>query len=74
MRIIVPLTLVVAGFAGLSSLALARGSKPISACSAAAVIEPAAERCTASARLCENWLKGREAFRATFPNYGQQCG
>lgn len=74
MRVFVPLAVVAAGFAVLSSLALARGSKPIASCNAAFVIEPAAEHCTASARLCENWLKGRAAFGATFPNSGRQCG
>jgi hypothetical protein len=74
MRIIVPLALVAAGFAAVSSFALARGSKPIDSCSAAPVVEPAVEACTASERLCENWLKGRAAYRAAFPNSGRQCG
>jgi hypothetical protein len=74
MRIVIPLTLVAAGFAAISSLALARGSKPIDSCSAAAVAEPVVEICTASERLCENWLKGRAAYRATFPNAGRTCG
>jgi hypothetical protein len=74
MRIIVPLALVAAGFAALSTLALARVSKPLDSCSAAPVVEPAGETCTAGERLCENWLKGRATYRATFPGPARTCG
>jgi hypothetical protein len=74
MRIILPLTLVAAGFAALSSLALAGGSKPTDSCSAPRAAEPAVESCAGSERLCENWLKGRAVYRATFSNSGHACG
>jgi hypothetical protein len=74
MRIIVPIALVAAAFAALSSFAFARGSKPVDSCSAAPVVEQVAESCTVSERLCENWLKGRATYRATFPNSGRTCG
>lgn len=75
MRIVVPFAIIgVASLGALSSFALARGSKPIDSCSASAVIESEAVNCTASARLCENWLKGRATYRATFPNSDRTCG
>jgi hypothetical protein len=74
MRIILPLTLIAAGVAALSSLALAGGSKSTDSCSEPRVVEPAVESCAASERLCENWLKGRAVYRATFSNSGRTCG
>jgi hypothetical protein len=73
MRVLVPLIIVAAGFAAVSTFAFARGEKP-AACNAAPSIESSAENCTASAKLCENWLKGRATFRATFPKASQPCG
>ncbi|MDB5642013.1 MAG: hypothetical protein JWN07_1330 [Hyphomicrobiales bacterium] len=74
MRFVVPLALIVAGFVALTSFALARSSRSGASCNAVPIVEPAAVDCTASERLCENWLKGRAAYRATFPNSGQTCG
>ena len=75
MRIILPLTLVAAGLAALSSLALAGGSKTADSCTPR-VVEPApaVESCAGSERLCENWLKGRAVYRATFSNSSRTCG
>jgi len=73
MRVAVPLAFVAAGFAALTSFALARSEKPAASCDATPVLEDASETCTASARLCDNWARGRATFRATFVKAGQGC-
>lgn len=76
MRFVAPLVLIAAAFGALSTFALARGSKPAESC-AVVEVEPVAdtaEICTASEKLCENWLKGRAAYRNTFVKAAQTCG
>jgi hypothetical protein len=73
MRVAVPLAIVAAGLAALTSFALAHSEKSVAACDARPAIEQASEMCTASARLCENWERGRATFRATFVKSAHAC-
>ena len=53
--------IVAAALAALSSLALARSSKPaLNSCDIEVAAPPS---CDASPRLCESWLRGRSAFQ-----------